>query len=97
VFIDTQAILVRMVIDLESMEVMEFIGNKMGVAIKVTAKAGERYSIRGGEAVSIVPPGYCHIEIDPKKARINDFWEKVRAEKTKRRAAWLLANPIIPS
>lgn len=74
-----------MVVDSASLGVMQFVGSKMGVAIKVSARAGQRYSSRGGEGTSIVPKGYSHIVVNPGTDQIKTFWEKVSQEKTKRR------------
>lgn len=83
-----------MVVDLESLGIMEFIAAKTGVVIKVTAKAGERYSSHGGEGTLVVPDGYVHISVNPGNTKINDYWDKVCVEKTKRRKIWEAANPI---
>ena len=76
---------VRMVVDSASLGIMQFVGEKMGVNIKVSARAGQRYSSRGGEGTSIVPKGYSHIVVNPGTDQIKTFWEKVSQEKTKRR------------
>ena len=78
---------VRMVVDATSLGIMQFVGDKMGVDIKISARAGQRYSSRGGEGTSIVPKGYSHIVVDPGTDQIKTFWEKVSQEKSKRRLA----------
>lgn len=76
---------VRMVVDSASLGIMQFVGDKMGVDIQISAKAGQRYSSRGGEGTSIVPRGYSHVIVNPGTDQIKSFWEKVSQEKTKRR------------
>jgi len=76
---------VKMVVDSASLVVMQFVADKMGVVINISAKAGQRYSNRGGDCISIVPVGYCHVIVNPGTDRIKDFWERVSKEKTKRR------------
>lgn len=78
---------VRMVVDSASLGIMQFVGDKMGVNIKVSARAGQRYSSRGGEGTSIVPKGYSHVVVNPGTDQIKTFWEKVSQEKSKRRLA----------
>lgn len=76
---------VRMVVDAASLSVMQFVANKTGVAIDISARAGQKYSNRGGLETSIVPQGYSHIVVNPGTDTLKDFWEKVSREKTKRR------------
>lgn len=76
---------VKLVVDLGSLTVMQFVGDKMGVMIDISAKAGQRYSSRGGEGTSVVPKGYCHVVVNPPADKMKEFWEKVSQEKTKRR------------
>ena len=92
----SQVYLVRMVVDVNSLGVMQYVADKTAVKVKVLAKAGQRYSSRGGENTSIVPKGYCHILVDQGTDRIKNYWNKVSHEKTKRRLI-LEANAVVAS
>ena len=76
---------VRMVVDSASLGVMQFVADKMGVDIDISARAGQRYSSRGGDCTSVVPKGYCHVTVNPVTDQIKDFWDKVSKEKTRRK------------
>jgi len=78
---------VRMVVDSASLGIMQFVADKMGVDIDISARAGQRYSSRGGDCTSVVPKGYCHVTVNPVTDQIKYFWDEVSKEKSKRRLA----------
>lgn len=84
---------VRMIADSNSLDIMKFVGGKMGIEVSVLARAGERYSNQGGERILVVPKGNSHVVINAQRSNINEFWTKVSQEKTARRLVWEAANP----
>lgn len=93
---DTEEWPVKMVTDWESLESMKHVGDTMGVRIEIIAKAGKRYSNRGGEGTSLVPKGCNYVSIHA-GGKMRLFWDLVCKEKTKRRLAWLAAHPLVAS
>ncbi len=92
---DTTSWPIKMIADMNSLDIMKFVASKMGVTINVLAKVGQKYSNRGGESSLVVPKNNSHIVIDAgNKKRTNDFWAQVSTEKTKRRLIWEAANPL---